>query len=166
MVKECNGKQPRIDPKAQVAETAVLIGDVTLEAQANSWYGAVLRGDFAPIRIGAGSNVQDNAVLHSDLNTPVTLGKGVTVGHGAILHGCTVEDNCLIGMGSVLLDGCVIGADSVVAAGCLVTRHTVVPPGSLVVGSPAKVKRPTTPQEQAATQMNAAYYCGVAEEQL
>ena len=127
------GKTPRDLGAAFVAGNAVVVGDVTLQPGSTVWYGAVIRGDEGPITIGENTNIQDNAVLHCDEDFPMTVGRGVTVGHGAILHGCTVEDGALIGMGAVLLNGCVIGADSLVAAGALVTQGAVIPPGSLVV---------------------------------
>ncbi len=166
MLQALTGKQPAIHPEARFASTAVILGEVSLEKQANIWYGAVLRGDMGSITIGENSNVQDNAVVHCGLNAPVTLGKNVTVGHAAILHGCTVEDNCLIGMGAILLDHCVIGAGSIIAAGSLVTQGTVIPPNSMVMGSPAKVKREVAPHELMATKANARLYCEEANLQL
>ena len=157
---------PQVDPAARVAETAVVVGEVSVEAGASLWYGAVLRGDEAPIRVGRDSNIQDNAVLHCDEDFPMTVGRRVTVGHGAILHGCTVEDGALIGMGAVLLNGCVIGADSLVAAGALVTQGAVIPPGSLVVGSPARVKRPLRPDELAGLAQDAGKYLRLSAELL
>ena len=157
---------PQVDPDARVAETAVVVGEVSVEAGASLWYGAVLRGDEAPIRVGRDSNIQDNAVLHCDEDFPMTVGRRVTVGHGAILHGCTVEDGALIGMGAVLLNGCVIGADSLVAAGALVTQGAVIPPGSLVVGSPARVKRPLRPDELAGLAQDAGKYLRLSAELL
>ena len=157
---------PQVDPDARVAENAVVVGDVTVEAGASLWYGAVLRGDVAPIRVGRDSNIQDNAVLHCDEDFPMTVGRGVTVGHGAILHGCTVEDGCLIGMGATLLDGCVIGEGSIVAAGALVPRGKVIPPRSLVMGVPGKVVRPVTDQEAADTIANAQWYVEQGREEL
>ena len=157
---------PQVDPDARVAETAVVVGEVSVEAGASLWYGAVLRGDEAPIRVGRDSNIQDNAVLHCDDDFPMTVGRRVTVGHGAILHGCTVEDGALIGMGAVLLNGCVIGADSLVAAGALVTQGAVIPPGSLVVGSPARVKRPLRPDELAGLAQDAEKYLRLSAELL
>ena len=124
MLQAYGNLRPQIDPAARVAENAVVVGEVSVEAGASLWYGAVLRGDEAPIRVGRDSNIQDNAVLHCDEDFPMTVGRGVTVGHGAILHGCTVEDGALIGMGAVLLNGCVIGAGSLVAAGAMVTSET------------------------------------------
>ena len=141
------GKAPRVAPDAFVAETAVVLGDVELGAGANVWFGAVLRGDKDRIVVGAFTNVQDNAVIHLDPGSPAIVGAGVTIGHGAIVHGCTVEDNCLIGMGSTILSGARIGRDSIVGAGALVTERKEIPPGSLVVGVPAKVVRELTPEE-------------------
>lgn len=138
---------PDLSSSARMAANATVLGNVSLEAESNIWFGAVLRGDAAPIRIGEGSNVQDNVVIHCDTDYPVSVGKNVTIGHGAIIHGCTVQDNCLIGMGAILLNGCVIGTGSLVAAGALVTQGAVIPPNSLVMGSPAKVVRPLRPTE-------------------
>ena len=166
MLQAYGNLRPQIDPAARVAETAVVVGEVSVEAGASLWYGAVLRGDEAPIRVGRDSNIQDNAVLHCDEGFPMTVGRGVTVGHGAILHGCTVEDGALIGMGAVLLNGCVIGADSLVAAGALVTQGAVIPPGSLVVGSPARVKRPLRPDELAGLAQDTGKYLRLSAELL
>ena len=140
---------------------AVVNGDVTLGKGCSVWYNAVVRGDVSPIIIGEDTNIQDNAVLHTSHGIPLVLGRGVTVGHGAILHSCTVEDNVLIGMGAILLDGAVIGRDSIVGAGALVTKNTQVPPGSMVLGSPAKVKRALTQEEIAAIRQNAQAYLSI-----
>ena len=137
---------------------AMVNGDVTLGRGCSVWFNAVIRGDVSPIRIGEDTNIQDNAVLHTSFDLPLTLGRGVTVGHGAILHSCTVEDNVLIGMGAIILDGAVIGRNSIVGAGTLVTKNTQVPPGSMVLGSPAKVKRALTGEEIAAIRENAQMY--------
>ncbi len=130
-----------IHPTAFIAPGAVVLGDVTLGARASVWYGAVLRGDVDAIVVGEASNIQDGTVVHVDQGLPTRIGARVGVGHRAILHGCTVEDDCLIGMGSVLLNGVHIGTGSVVAAGAVVPEGTNVPPGSLVVGVPARVTR-------------------------
>ena len=114
---------PQIHPSARLAETAAVIGDVALEENVTIWYGAVLRGDVGPIRIGRGSNIQDNCTVHCAVDVPTVVGENVVVGHGAILHSCTVEDGCLVGMGSILLDGCVIGEGSVIAAGEIGRAH-------------------------------------------
>ena len=166
MLQAYGNLRPQIDPAARVAETAVVVGEVSVEAGASLWYGAVLRGDEAAIRVGEGSNIQDNAVVHCDRSFPVLVGKDVTVGHAAILHGCTVEDRCLIGMGAILLNGCVIGSGSLVAAGALVTQDTVIPPGSLVVGSPARVVRPLRREESESILESAAEYRRAAALQL
>ena len=137
---------------------ATLVGKVSVGPGASVWYGAVLRADLAAIQVGAGSNIQDNCVLHLDEGMPCLVGEGVTVGHGAILHGCTIEDNCLIGMGAILLNGAVIGRDSMVGAGALITQNTVIPAGSLVLGSPAKVKRMLTPEEVESIRRSAQEY--------
>lgn len=134
--------QPVIAPSAFVAPTAVVIGDVVIGAESSIWYTAVLRGDSAAIRIGEQSNLQDGAIVHVDEGVPCTVGSRVGVGHRAILHGCTVEDDCLIGMGSILLNGVVVGRGSLVAAGALLAEGTRIPPGSLVMGMPGKVVRP------------------------
>jgi carbonic anhydrase/acetyltransferase-like protein (isoleucine patch superfamily) len=130
-----------IDPTAWVAPGAVLLGEVTLGRESSVWYASVIRGDMAPIVIGAQTNLQDGTVVHVDAGVPCTVGNRVGVGHRAILHGCTIEDDCLIGMGSIVLNGAVVGRGSVVAAGAVVKEGFVVPPGSLVVGMPARVVR-------------------------
>jgi carbonic anhydrase/acetyltransferase-like protein (isoleucine patch superfamily) len=131
----------RIDPSAFIAPGAAVMGDVTLGQDASVWYGAVLRGDMAPIVIGAETNVQDGTVVHVDEGLPCTIGRRVGVGHRAILHGCTVEDECLIGMGAVLLNGVRIGTGSVVAAGAVIPEDMQVPPRSLVMGVPGRIVR-------------------------
>lgn len=136
---------PTIDPTAYIAPTAVVIGDVTLGARASVWYLSVLRGDMAPISIGADSNIQDSSVVHVDEGVPCTIGERVGVGHRVILHGCTVESDSLIGMGSVLLNGVRIGSGSVVAAGAVIPEGMQVPPGSLVMGVPGRIVRPVDP---------------------
>lgn len=157
------GKDPRVDPEAFTAPTSVVIGDVTLHAGASVWYGAVLRADFGPIVIGADSNIQDNCTLHVDPGFPITVGERVSVGHNAVLHGATVEDDCLIGMGATVLNGAVIGAGSLVAAQALVPQGMQVPPGSLVAGVPAKVKRPLTEEERQGLTLNGTFYVDLAK---
>ena len=146
---------PQIHPSARLAETAAVIGDVALEENVTIWYGAVLRGDVGPIRIGRGSNIQDNCTVHCAVDVPTVVGENVVVGHGAILHSCTVGDGCLIGMGAILLDGCVIGEGSVIAAGALVPPGKSIPPRSLVMGVPGRVVRQVTEEECAANLVNA-----------
>ncbi len=150
--------KPQIDPTAYVAAQAVIIGDVRLAAKTSVWPMAVLRGDINFIEIGEGSNIQDGCVVHLAENLPVRVGKWVTVGHRAILHACTVEDNCLIGMGATILDGAVIGAGSIVGAQSLVTGNKKIPPGSLVMGSPAKVVRALSAEEIAGIRTWADHY--------
>ena len=131
--------EPVVHPEAWVASSAVVIGDVRLEAGASLWPTAVARADLCPIVVGEGSNVQDGAVLHGDPGQPVLIGADVTIGHRAVIHGATLEDGCLIGIGAVVLNGVTVGAGALVAAGSVVTRD--VPPGTLVMGAPAQVKR-------------------------
>ena len=141
MLLEYAGKRPDVASDAFVAETAVVLGNVRLGPGASVWFNAVLRGDKDRIVIGARTNVQDNATLHLDPGFPTIVGDGVTIGHGAIVHGCTIEDNCLIGMGSTVLSGARIGRDSIVGAQALVTEGKQFPPRSLILGVPAKVVR-------------------------
>ncbi len=142
-------REPRLGEGVYLARTAVVVGDVTLGDHSSVWYGAVLRGDINRIVVGHHSNVQDNAVLHLADEFPCLVGNWVTIGHSANVHACTVEDECLIGIGATVLDGAVIGAQSLVGANALVTPGTRIPPGSLVVGAPAVVKRVLTPAERA-----------------
>jgi len=154
--------QPQIDPSAYVAAQAVIIGDVRLAAHSSVWPTAVLRGDINFIEIGEGSNIQDGSVVHLADDLPVIVGKLVTVGHRAILHACTVEDECLIGMGATILDGAVIGKGSIIGAHALVTKGTRIPPGSLVMGTPAKVVRSLQPEEIADIRHWADHYIELA----
>ncbi len=140
MLQKFRDKYPQTEKAAFVAENATLIGDIVLEEDATVWFGAVLRGDSGTIKIGKGANIQDNCTLHRDANSPLNVGENVTVGHNVILHGCTVEDNCLIGMGAVIMNDAVIGRNSIVGAGALITEGKVFPPNSLILGSPAKAK--------------------------
>lgn len=134
-------KTPRIDPSAFLARGALVMGDVSIGRDAGIWYYSVIRGDTAEIAIGDETNIQDLCMVHADAGFPCRIGRRVTVGHRVILHGCTVEDGCMIGMGAVLLNGVHVGAGSIVAAGAVLKEGTVVPPGSLVVGLPARVVR-------------------------
>jgi carbonic anhydrase/acetyltransferase-like protein (isoleucine patch superfamily) len=157
------GRVPVIDPAAYTAPTAVVLGDVRLAAGASAWYHSVLRGDCESISIGAGSNIQDNCTVHADPGFPAVVGAGVSVGHNAVLHGCVVEDDVLIGMGATVLNGARIGTGSLVAAAALVPQGMQVPPGSLVAGVPAKVRRGLTEEERAALSGNAEHYVALAE---
>jgi carbonic anhydrase/acetyltransferase-like protein (isoleucine patch superfamily) len=149
---------PSIDPTAWAAPSADLIGDVRLGARASVWFGAVVRADNTPIILGEESNFQDGAIGHSDPGAPLTIGARVTVGHQAILHGCTVEDEALVGMGARILNGAVIGAQCIVGAGALVTEGKVFEARSLIVGSPARVIRTLTDEQVALLQMSATHY--------
>src|SRR5215207_9996982 len=155
---------PELDPTAFIAAGAVIVGDVRLAARSSVWYNAVLRAEAEPITLGEGSNLQDTVACHVDRGYPLTIGTGVSVGHGAVLHGCTVEDDCLIGMSATVLNGAVIGAGSLVAAGAVVLEGTVVPPGSLVAGVPGKVRRELGDEERAGIKRNAAHYLAHVEE--
>ncbi|MER6081968.1 gamma carbonic anhydrase family protein [Streptomyces sp. NPDC001833] len=156
------GREPRIEADVFVAPTASVIGDVTLEAGASVWYGAVVRGDVEKITVGARANVQDNVTLHADPGFPVRVGERVSIGHNAVVHGATVEDDCLIGMGATVLNGAVIGAGSLVAAQALVPQGMVVPPGSLVAGVPAKVRRELSAEEREGVTLNGTFYAELA----
>lgn len=157
-VRPFRGKHPEIDPSAYVADGAQVIGDVTLGPHASVWFNAVLRGDADRIEIGAGSNIQDGAVVHADPGFPCRVGRDVVVGHGAILHGCEISDECLIGMGAIILNGARLGPGCVVAAGALVPEGKEFPPRSLLMGVPATVKRSVTDEDLAATRAGAAHY--------
>lgn len=151
-------KTPVIHPSAFIAPTAAIYGDVTAGQDCSFFFSSVTRAEYAAIVIGARTNIQDNCVLHTDPNAPMTLGEDVTVGHGAILHSCTVGSNSLIGMGAIVLNGAVVGRNCIVAAGALVPPNTVIPDGSLVMGSPAKVRRSVTEEDIAANRRSAAFY--------
>ncbi|KAE8766181.1 gamma carbonic anhydrase family protein [Georgenia thermotolerans] len=150
--------EPVVDSQAWVAPGAVLVGKVTLAADASVFYHAVLRGDMDTIDIGRGSNIQDGCIVHTDPGHPVRVGENVSVGHRAVLHGCTVEDDCLIGMGSVVLNDARIGRGSLVAAGAVVPEGMEVPPGSLVAGVPAKVRHELSEDQRARMLENSATY--------
>jgi carbonic anhydrase/acetyltransferase-like protein (isoleucine patch superfamily) len=152
------GRTPEVHPTAWIAESAALIGRVRIHADASVWFGAVLRGDIDEIVLGAGSNFQDNVVVHTELGSPAVVGEGVSVGHGAVVHGCTIEDGCLIGMNATVLTGAVVGRDSLVAAGSVVLEGASIPPRSLVAGVPGKVRRELTDEEIAGMHGNAARY--------
>ncbi|MGV9566805.1 gamma carbonic anhydrase family protein [Streptomyces sp. NPDC003480] len=157
------GRDPEVDAEAFVSPTSVVIGGVTLHAGASVWYGAVLRGDVERITVGARSNVQDNCTLHADPGFAVDVGERVSIGHNAVVHGATIEDDCLIGMGATVLNGAVIGAGSLVAAQALVPQGMRVPPGSLVAGVPAKVKRELTAEEREGITLNGTMYAELAQ---
>ncbi len=157
------GRAPEVHAEAWVAPNACLIGEVRLAARASVWYSATLRAEAESIEVGAGTNIQDGVTIHVDPGYPVRIGSGVSVGHNAVLHGCTVEDGSLIGMGAIVLNGAVIGAESLVAAGALVPQGVVIPPRSLVAGVPGKVRRELSDDELAHNRVNAAVYEGLAD---
>jgi carbonic anhydrase/acetyltransferase-like protein (isoleucine patch superfamily) len=157
------GVEPSFGPGAWAAPSADLIGDVRLGARASVWFGAVLRGDNTPLILGDDTNFQDGAIGHSDAGFPLTIGARVTVGHQAILHGCTVADDCLIGMGARILNGAVIEPECIVGAGALVTEGKHFERGSLIVGAPARVVRQVTQEERALLRASAQHYAEKAQ---
>ena len=158
MILSFGGKSPRDEVAAFVADNATVRGNVTIGEGAGIYFGAVLRAETDPITIGPGSNIQDNCVLHADPGFPTSVGRDCTVGHAAILHGCTIGDNTLVGMGAIVLNGAVVGRDCIIAAGALVTQGAVIPDGCMVMGAPGKVRRPLTPEEVASNAAAAAGY--------
>lgn len=157
-VYELDGVAPRVDASAWIAESAEVIGHVTLGADASVWFGCVLRGDTEHMTVGEGSNIQDLSVLHADVGQPLTIGRHVTVGHKVMLHGCTIGDESLIGIGAVVLNGARIGKNCLVGAGALVTEGKEFPDGSLIVGSPARVARQLTPEQIEGLRHSAQHY--------
>ena len=149
---------PLLGQAAYVAPTADLVGDVRLGERASVWFGAVVRADNTPIIVGEESNIQDGAVCHSDPGFPLTIGKRVTVGHQAILHGCTIADDCLIGMGARILNGALIGPECIIGAGALITEGKRIEPGSLIIGAPGRAVRQTTSEERLLLRESAAHY--------
>jgi carbonic anhydrase/acetyltransferase-like protein (isoleucine patch superfamily) len=164
MIRSFQGTTPKIAPTAWVDPAAVVIGDVTIGERSSVWPNAVLRGDVHKITIGDETNIQDGSVLHVEEHLfELKIGNRVTVGHQVCLHGCTVEDDCLIGIGAIVLNGARIGAGSVIAAGALVPEGADIPPGSLAMGVPAKVRRNVTPEEQERFRVNAQHYVELRE---
>jgi carbonic anhydrase/acetyltransferase-like protein (isoleucine patch superfamily) len=159
---ELAGQRPTLDPTAWVAPSADLIADVRLGKDASVWFGAVIRADNTPIEVGARTNVQEGAMLHSDPGVPLTVGEDCTIGHHAILHGCTVGNGVLIGMGAIVLNRAVIGDGCLVGAGALVTEGKIFPPSSLIVGSPARAVRELDGEARAALLLAAAHYVAKA----
>ena len=160
------GTPPTIHPSAFVAPGATVVGDVTLGEESSVWYGAVLRGDINSIKIGPRSNIQDGTIVHLADDFGTYVGELVTVGHGAIIHACSIADEVLVGMGAIILDGAEIGARSIIGAGALVTQHKIIPPGSLVLGSPAKVVRQLDLEEQKTIRFWADKYVQVSRKFL
>jgi carbonic anhydrase/acetyltransferase-like protein (isoleucine patch superfamily) len=158
LILSVNGRAPDVHAESWVAPNASVIGQVTLSAKASVWYGAVLRAEFEPISIGEGTNLQDGVTVHVDPGFPAAIGAGVSVGHNAVLHGCTIEDGCLVGMGAVVLNGAHVGAGSLIAAGAVVAQGAVIPRGSLVAGVPGKVRRELSADEVTHNRNNALVY--------
>ena len=157
-VYQLDDRTPQIDASAWVAESAQVMGGVTVEANASVWFGVTVRGDTEHITIGAGSNIQDGSVLHADHGMSLTVGKNVTVGHMVVLHGCTIGDESLIGIGAVVLNGAKIGKNCLVGAGSLVTEGKEFPDGSMIMGTPAKVVRQLTPEQIEGLRQSAKHY--------
>ncbi len=157
-VYEVDGKTPQVDSTAWIADSAEVMGNVTLGPDASVWFGCVLRGDTESMSIGEGSNIQDMSVLHADRGMPLTVGKHVTVGHKVMLHGCTIGDESLIGIGAIVLNGARIGKHCLVGAGALVTEGKEFPDGSMIVGAPAKAIRQLTPEQIEGLKMSAQHY--------
>lgn len=152
------GRSPELHPDSWVAPNATVIGQVSIGAGASAWYGAILRAEAELIEIGAGANIQDGVTIHVDPGFPVRVGAGCSVGHNAVLHGCTIEDNSLVGMGAVVLNGAVVGFGSLIAAGAVVPQGAVIPPGSMVAGVPGKVRRQLSEDEIEGIRHNAVVY--------
>ena len=172
MLRTYKNKTPKIDQSTFVAETAVIIGDVEVGPRSSIWYGVAIRADINHVRIGAETNIQENTVIHVDLNDrglgdcATIIGDRVTVGHGAILHGCKIGDDCLIGMGAVVLSGASVGAGSVIAAGALVKEGQQIPPRSMVMGMPAEVKRQLPEEAVEKIRLSAQHYVDLAGEYI
>ncbi len=164
MVHRIGKKIPAVENAAFIAWNAEVAGDAHLGKDVNVWFGAVIRADIQPIRIGRGTSVQDNATVHVDYDSPCVIGEEVTIGHNAVIHACTVGDRCLIGMGAVILSRAEIGDESIVGAGALVTEGKTFPPRSLIVGSPARAVRTLREEEVEMIRANAASYIGLAKE--
>lgn len=163
MIIQLGDDRPEIDATAWIAPNATVIGKVTLRADVGIWYGAVLRADFETITIGARSNIQDGCALHADPGFPLVVGEGVSVGHNAILHGCTVGDDVLVGMGATVLNGARIGAGTLIAANALIPAGADIPPGSMVAGVPGKVRRELSEGERDGLKLNAAAYVHIRD---
>lgn len=163
LLKTFKGKLPKVSDKAYIADNVVLTGDIEIAEDANVWFGVVMRGDVNSIRIGKGTNVQDLTMVHADSNSPTRLGDHVTIGHCCIIHGCIIEDNVLVGMGSTVMNGAVVGKNSIIGAGSLVTEGKEIPSGVLAIGRPAKVIRELTEEEIASLQKAADGYVATSK---
>jgi carbonic anhydrase/acetyltransferase-like protein (isoleucine patch superfamily) len=164
MIKNVKGKKPNLDNELYIAETAVIIGDVTLKKNTNIWFGAVIRGDEAPVIIGENTNIQENCVIHVDYGNNVIIGDGCTIGHGAIIHGCNIKNNVLVGMGAIILNGAKIGNDTIIGAGSLITQNKEFEDGVLILGNPAKVVRRLTEEEIEENKKSCLHYLKLSKE--
>lgn len=163
-IEKHQGSEPKIHPTATLFKNVVISGDITISKNVNIWFNASLRADMASIFIGENTNIQDNVVVHTNTNLPTYIGKNVTVGHGAIIHAATVEDNCLIGMGSIILDGAVIKQGALVGAGAVIPPNKVIPENTLVVGNPMRIIRELTEKELEANRKNVEFYLKLTSE--
>ncbi len=166
MIKKFQGIEPQIHDSCFIAESADVIGNVELNEGCSVWYGVVMRGDSDKITVGKNSNIQDNTVVHLDHNIPTTIGEHVTIGHGAIVHGCTIKNDVLVGMGAIILNGAVIEENVMIGAGALIPPGKVIPSGSLVVGSPGKIVRTLTDTEIENIRKSALHYVALAQKSL
>lgn len=166
MIKSFRGKNPVIDKNCYISESVDIIGDVEIKENANIWFGSRLRGDMSSIFIGSRTNIQENSVVHGDTNYETKIGNDVTIGHGAIIHGCQIEENVLVGMGSIILNGAKIGKNSIVGAGSLVTQNKVFEEGYLILGNPAKAVRKLTEDEIESIKASAIHYVELSKEYL
>lgn len=163
MIHEFNGKSPNINENTYISESTDIIGDVTIEENCNIWFGTRIRGDMNKITILKNTNIQENSVVHVDVDEPTVIGEGVTIGHGAIIHGCTIGNNVLVGMGSIILNGAKIPDNSIVGAGALVTEHKEFEAGTLIIGSPAKSIRKLTDKEIQKIKQSAKNYIEISK---
>ena len=166
IIKKYGNYAPQLHPSVRVAENAAIVGNVTMEKDLSVWYSAVVRAEQDSVTVGAGTNIQDNVVIHCDAGAPVKIGKNVIIGHGAIVHSCTIGDNCMIGMGAILLSGCKIGEGSIIGGGAVVSGNLEVPPNSLAVGLPAKVVKPVSQAQQAYMAQDSEEYIVLAKNGL
>ena len=166
MIKEFEGNIPRIDESTYISESVDIIGDVTIEENANIWFGTRLRGDMNKIVVGKNTNIQENTVVHVDKNCPCLIGKYVTIGHGAIIHGCEICDNVLVGMGSIILNNAKIGKNTIIGAGSLITQGKVFPEGVLILGNPAKVVRELSEAEIESIKNSANNYVNLSKKYI
>ena len=166
MIIEFNGNTPKIQSGVFLASSADVIGDVVLANDVSVWYNSVIRGDFNAINIGAGTNVQDNSILHVDVDEPLIISQNTTIGHNCIIHGCTIDNSCLIGMGSLIMNRVQIGSGCIIGAGTLITQDTIIPDNSVVVGRPGKIIRQITQSDLAYINSNAKAYVSLKNKYL